>query len=180
MSVMNSGQALLSKASGGALGSYPSFGMSMRFAVEVYALLPSTGTPSAGTHLGLWQSCKNLQVELKYKPVEQGGVYTQLAPLPERIAWPPITLERAVQRNSSHQVWQWLQSYIDTWTSPTLPAADMVVITLLDYQLNRVLQWELQGAYPIKWVGPSLSATENKVAIEQLVLEHQGFKCITV
>jgi phage tail-like protein len=90
-------------------------------------------------------------------------------------------LERAVQQEASYAVWEWLNEYIQAWgvanPPPKFPDPTTVVITLLDYQLNGVLQWVLQDVQPIKWEGPSLNATENKVAIEKLVLEHQGFIC---
>lgn len=181
MSVMSAGQALQGKVSGGALGSYPSFGMSMRFAVEVHALRATAGAPSNGMYLGLWQSCKNLQVELKYKPVEEGGGYTYITQLPERVAWPQVTLERAVEQNASYAVWEWLASYISSFGgASSIPLANTMDITLLDYQLNGVLRWTLSNVLPVKWVGPSLSATDNKVAIEQLMLDHHGFTCSKV
>ena len=31
------------------------------------------------------------------------------------------------------------------------------------------------GARPVKWNGPSLSATDTKVAVESLEIEHEGF-----
>jgi phage tail-like protein len=180
MSVMSGVHSLQSKVPGAVLGSYPSLGMAMRFAVQVHALETVAGTPSNGIYLGLWQSCKTLQVEFKYKTVEQGGEYTQVAQIPERISWPTVTLERAVQQKASYAVWEWLKGYIDAWEgagTPSFPTATTMIITLLDYQLNGVLQWELEEVQPVKWVGPSLSAADNKVAIEQLVLEHQGFTC---
>lgn len=165
---MSAAQKLVNVASGGSLGSYPNFGMSMRFAVTVDSL----------QSLGLWQSCKNLQVEMKYKPIEQGGQYTQITQLPDRISWPQITLERAVEQKASLQVWTWLNSYIQACKgNGEFPRFSTVSIILLDYQLNGVLEWTLENVRPVRWVGPALSATENKVAIEQLVLDHQGFEC---
>lgn len=176
------GQQVTSSQNGSGIGSYPSFGLAMRFQVAVSDLRASPGSPSNGTSLGLWQSCKGLQFEMKYKYVEQGGQYTSRVPLPETIAWSQITLERAVEQKASLVVWTWLQKCINGWgTAPTAPGAfpdaTNMTITLLDYQLNGVLQWQLEGVRPVKWVGPSLGATDNKVAIEQLVLEHQGFTC---
>jgi len=182
MAGMSAGQRLVNTASGGKLGSYPSFGMSMRFQVTVGPVGETPANPSSGLNLGLWQSCKGLQVELKYKTVLAGGEYQQVYPLPDRITWSPVTLERAVEQSASLAVWDWLDQCMGAWktTPPTaggLPAASEMTITLLDYQLNSILQWTLSGVRPIKWVGPQLSATDNKVAIEQLMLEHQGFEC---
>jgi phage tail-like protein len=50
-----------------------------------------------------------------------------------------------------------------------------LIITLLDYQLAPVMAWTLYQARPTRWDGPSLGASDNKVAIETLEFEHEGF-----
>ena len=164
------------------LGDYPSFGMAMRFKVSVDAIKQAEGTPGTPPSLGLWQSCRGLQVEMTYKPVESGGVYNQIFQLPERIKWTAVTLERAVQRNASLAVWQWLQNCMTNWTANPSDPGDFqyqtnVTITLLDYQQKGVLSWVLQEARPVKWEGPTLNGEDKKVAIEKLTLEHQGITC---
>jgi phage tail-like protein len=158
--------SLLNTASGGLVGQYPSYGLSMRFQVAVDAL---------GVNLGLWQSCKGLEVELQYKKFEQGGNNLGQQWLPDKIVYGAVTLERAVDQSSSATVRGWLQNWVTAWTNyGTLPATT-VTVQLLDYQQNPVMRWALSNARPSKWIGPSLSATEEKVAIETLVLEHDGF-----
>lgn len=167
------------------LGDYPSFGMAMRFQVAVGALHHVSGTPGNGISLGLWQSCRGLQVEMGYKPVESGGIYDEISQLPERIKWSPLTLERVVQQNASIAVWQWLKICTANW-SANPPDAQAFVgrtdvkITLLDYQANEVLTWVLQNAQPVKWEGPTLNAEDKKVAIEKLTIQYQGITCENV
>lgn len=177
---MTTPTALARGAITSALGSYPSFGMAMRFKVAVDTLLNVDETPGTGTTLGLWQSCRGLQVEMTYKAVESGGIYDQIYQLPERIKWSPVTLERPVQQNSSLVVWTWLNECMANWRTIPSYAAQFnyetdVSITLLDYQDNELLVWTLQNARPLKWEGPTLSAEDKKVAVEKLTLEHQGF-----
>ncbi|HEX4061755.1 MAG TPA: phage tail protein [Streptosporangiaceae bacterium] len=169
-------QTVLKKATGGALGDYPNFGMSMRFLVVVDDVQIK--------NLGLWQSCKGLSVELKYKKVGAGGLYTQEYLLPESLSYGKVKLERAVNENDSTAVQQWLTGYVSDWNSypasrGAAPQSTNVVITLLDYQLDKVMAWTLRQARPTKWDGPSLSATENKVAIESLEFEHEGFLSVS-
>ena len=38
------------------------------------------------------------------------------------------------------------------------------------------MAWEIKDAFPIKWVGPELNATQNNVAVETLELCHQGME----
>lgn len=159
---------------GGTLGGYPNFGMSLRFSVEVEGL----ETPC---HLGLWHSCKNLQLDLHTEKVSAGGTSLMDRRLPGKIEYSAITLERPVEEKSSKQLQAWLQDYVENWdkyeSTPYSRGAQhrSVIIKLLDYQLNEVMRWTLEDAYPTKWIGPSLSATDNTVAMETLVIEHSGF-----
>ena len=170
---MSAGQKLVSAASQGRLGAYPSYGLAMRFSVTV-----------DGLSLGMWRSCKGLQVELKYKTFEEGGGYLGDAWLPEKLIYGRVTLDRAMEQNDSQTLQAWLKGYIYQWYTYPLqnsdrqavsPPATSVVIELLDCQLNPVMSWTLAEARPTKWLGPTLSATENNVAIETLEFEHEGF-----
>lgn len=165
-------QAVPKNAAAVALGDYPSYGMSMRFSVQV--------ENSPIQDLGRWQSCKGLSVELKYRKFRQGGQYTQEVVLPEELSYGKIKLERAVDGTGSLAVQNWLAGYVQDWddyadTPGGSPAAANVIIILLDYQLTPVMKWTLYQARPTKWDGPSLSAADNKVAIESLEFEHEGF-----
>jgi phage tail-like protein len=146
--------------------SFP-YGLSMRFKVSV-----------DGLSLGSWSACKGLKVELKVIRVAEGGNYWYERILPDRIAYTPITLERAVHPQESQQVQDWLDKVASQWMNysgdPSY-SAGTAVITLLGVTSQEVMSWTLTGVYPVSWSGPSLSATENKVAIETLELAHQGF-----
>jgi phage tail-like protein len=170
---MSAGQKLVSAASQGRLGAYPNYGLSMRFSVTV-----------DGLSLGMWRSCKGLQVELKYKTFEEGGGYLSDAWLPEKLVYGRVTLDRAMDQNDSQTLQAWLKGYIYQWytyplqdsrTRTVSPPATSVVIQLLDCQLNQVMSWTLAEARPTKWSGPTLNAADNSVAIETLEFEHEGF-----
>jgi phage tail-like protein len=47
-------------------------------------------------------------------------------------------------------------------------------IVLLDRSGQEVARWNFFRAWPAKWVGPSLNAEGNDVAIETLELAHEG------
>ena len=49
-----------------------------------------------------------------------------------------------------------------------------VVVTLLNEERNPVMVWKLHKCLPIKWVGPTLSAHESDVAIEEIELAVEG------
>jgi phage tail-like protein len=162
MPTVSAGQALASAA----LGAYPNYGLSMRFTVQVDSL----GTI---TSLGMWQSCEGLKMDMKYAGIEQGGLYTQKASLPDKLTYGTVTLKRAIDPQGSPALQSWLQGYVTMWGG-ALPDATSITVGLLDYQNNTVISWTLSDVYPTSWSGPSMNADGKAVAIETLVLEYQG------
>lgn len=49
-----------------------------------------------------------------------------------------------------------------------------VVIELLDEEHNPMFRWELTNAWPMQLTGPDLNAASSEVALETLVLAHEG------
>lgn len=173
-SEMPSRASLMSKASKTASASpfsttTPPYGLAMRFQVTVNELVD----------LGEWSACKGLKVELKVTKVMSGGDYSSEWILPDHVSYSNITLERAVHPTDSKKVKKWLDDTISHWMnyngSDKLYEGATAKITLLGAQGTEVMHWTLTGVYPVSWSGPSLSATENKIAIETLELAHEGF-----
>jgi phage tail-like protein len=168
MSILDESMPAAASAATGMVpnGSFP-YGLSMRFKVSV-----------DGLSLGSWSACRGLKVELKVARVAEGGNYWYEHILPERITYSPITLERAVHPQDSKQVLAWLDTVASDWVNYSAGEpykGGTAVITLLGVTGDEVMHWTLYGVYPTSWAGPSLSATENKVAIETLELAHLGF-----
>ncbi|MBX2875308.1 MAG: phage tail protein [Saprospiraceae bacterium] len=51
---------------------------------------------------------------------------------------------------------------------------ETVTIHLLDEEHNPMFTWTLQNAYPMKVTGTDLNAQNSEVAVEELVLAHEG------
>lgn len=162
--------SLMSASPGGGLSmpSIPPYGLAMRFQVSV-----------DGLDLGGWSSCTGLRVDLHVTKVMSGGDYSTEYILPDHVSYPNIKLERAVHQADSNMVKRWLELKVSQWMNYTGSgepyAGGTGKITLLGAQGTEVMHWDLTGVYPVSWSGPSLGATENKVAIEALELAHQGF-----
>jgi phage tail-like protein len=154
------------------LGGTPPLGLAQRFGVVV-----------GGLNLGFWSSCKGLAVNLKPDVATPLGVNGYRQILMPTIEYPPITLERAVDGKSSPTVQQWLTQEITNWYSSTANgqpyAGETATITLFDYHADSVMTWSLQGVYPTKWTGPTLSSASG-VALESLELTHEGFLQVNV
>ncbi|MFD5110365.1 phage tail protein [Streptomyces cinereoruber] len=153
-------------------GAYPQVGMAMRFHVTL---------DEWGTDLGLWSSCRGLQVQFTSKEIAEGGQYFDRELLPERIKFSTITLERVMTLKDSPKVQQWLSQVAARWTgyeyddkSPEYQGQN-VTIRLFDHQGRVVSAWVLKNAVPKEWTGPDLNAQSNTVATEKISFEHSGF-----
>jgi phage tail-like protein len=49
-------------------------------------------------------------------------------------------------------------------------------IVLLDESHEPVMRWRFRRAWPTAYRGPTLKATGNEVAIEEIVLAHEGLE----
>jgi phage tail-like protein len=144
------------------------YGMAMRFEVWV-----------DGLGLGQWTSCEGLKVEFTTEPVKNGGHYDHEAALPVDVKYSPITLKRAMIKGDSDKVLSWLREVAGQWvnydgTGDTYQGGN-AQITLLDVYGGTVAAWTLRGARPSSWSAPALNSKQSEVALETLVIVHQGF-----
>ncbi|WP_052440770.1 phage tail protein [Streptacidiphilus anmyonensis] len=144
---------------------FGNYGLAMRFVVKVH------GFDGVRT-LGAWSSCKGLRVDFRTQSIAVRNTSTGL---PTQVSYSPVVLERAVEKGSSLQLQKWLSGLVTNWTSEAAKTKGTVEIALYDAQATQVASWVLTNAYPVSWSGPALDADHNKVAIETLTFEHEGF-----
>jgi phage tail-like protein len=77
-----------------------------------------------------------------------------------------ITLSRGITNDS--KLWEWRQKAM----KGAVERHD-ISITLLDDVGNPRVTWNLFECWPRTWTGPSLNATSDEVAIEQLTLAYE-------
>jgi phage tail-like protein len=168
--VAGAAQHLMS--SGAGPGGYENYGLAMRFAVKI----------KGKVDLGRWSSCGGLSVTFKPDTApKEGGAYDSPLYFPGEVEYGDVTLERAMEATDSNKVREWLGTVVTRWInwdgSGPVYQGEPVVITLYDSRggTTAVAEWELSNAIPKSWSGPTLSGKSNEVAIERLVLMHQGF-----
>jgi len=126
--------------------------------------------------LGGWARCKGLSVSFHPEFQKEGGNYQYQTVLPGRLEYPKITLERAMNAQESSVVQGFLAERAQNWASAANSGGGgHATITLLDAHGDPVTSWSLRNVYPESWKGPDLDAMTFGVAIEQLVLVHEGF-----
>jgi phage tail-like protein len=140
-------------------------GLAMRFEVVV-----------GGLALGHWSACRGLQADFSPHRFREQGNQTYEQILYGEIKYSAITLERAMTLKDSAVLQGWLRYTLDAWIVDPAPyVGNNATIALLDRSGSLVTKWELRRVYPSKWIGPTLSAKDNAVAVETLELVHEGF-----
>lgn len=130
-----------------------------------------------GISLGGWAKCTGLAVEFKYATVKEGGNYEYQTVLPEIIEYKPIVLERAMSKEYSEDVQNWLRGKVSSYMKQDMrgQGASTATITLCDSHGEKVMSWTLRNVYPAGWDGPELNAATMGIATEKLKLMHEGF-----
>jgi phage tail-like protein len=119
-------------------------------------------------NLGSWTKCDGLAVEYEVMEYMEGGMNDYVHRLPGRRKYQNVKLTRPLDKDSA-EVAKWVAKL------GTEVQRNNAEISVMDPDGNLVVQWNLEGAYPVKWSGPSLDATGNQVAIETLEIAHNGF-----
>jgi phage tail-like protein len=87
--------------------------------------------------------------------------------VPGLVTYSNITLRRGITDDSD--LWEWrnlaAQGRVERRNGS---------IVLLNDEREEKLRWNFVEAWPTKWTGPSLNATSNEVAIEELQIAHEG------
>jgi phage tail-like protein len=116
-----------------------------------------------------FSECSGLTLETEVKEYPEGGLNTHLHKFPGRVKQTNITLKRGIV---DRKLWDWFYA---------LSEGDVQykggTITVHDPSgANIVMRWEFKRAFPVKWMGPDLNATQNSVAVETLELAHHGLQ----
>ena len=102
--------------------------------------------------------CTLPAVEWETEEVKEGGLNVYTHQLPVRRKGTRITLKNGVGKSKL------LQWYLETMGEKF--ERKPIVVSVLDARQNKIMIWELAGAYPIKWTGPQLKSDENAIAIQ--------------
>jgi len=110
-----------------------------------------------------------LQVETTVQDYEEGGNNGFVHRLPGRTKVGNLTLKRGITQ--SNEFFNW---YADV-AAGRIVKKD-VSLVIFNPKGDVVAQWDLEKAFPVKWVGPQLVADGTAVAVETLELAHAGLK----
>lgn len=118
--------------------------------------------PAAG-----FADCAGLQSETEVHEYVEGGRNTNVLRFPTRTKHAAITLKRGIVDRT---MWDW---YDDVVQGRVRRRNGTVAIQ--DAAGQRVVaEWQFRDAFPCKWIGPDLAASQSAVAVETVEICHQG------
>jgi phage tail-like protein len=100
----------------------------------------------------------------------EAGLNQIVRAIPGRVTYSSVTLRYGL--TTTTELWDWLMSAVNGRVSRR-----NVTIAMLDSTgSNTVLRWKLANAWPEQWHGAALDAFSRELAIETLVLAHDGLE----
>jgi phage tail-like protein len=115
-----------------------------------------------------FSECSGLEATVEILEYKEGGVNDFTHKFPTRASFGNITLKHGVI-SVGDDLWTWHNGFV--LGSGTRRDG---LIYLLDESRTPAMIWRFTRGVPTKWVGPSLNATQNAVAIESLEIAHEG------
>jgi phage tail-like protein len=117
-----------------------------------------------------FMECGGLESTTEVIEARDGGNPTTVYKLPGKTAYADISLKWGL--TDSVELWTWRQQVVD---GTVVRKNGSIVV--FDLQNRReVARWNFVNAWPSKWTGPSFNARGDEIAIETLVLAHEGIK----
>lgn len=117
-----------------------------------------------------FQEVAGLVVETEVIEYREGGdKINAVRKIPGMNRYSNITLKRGYTQDRS--LWNWYKTVLDGAVQRSSGS-----VVLLDSGRNPVLRWKFREGWPCKWEGPCLNGQTNEIAIETLVIAHEGLE----
>ena len=118
--------------------------------------------PAAG-----FSECSGLEMALDVEEYKEGGNNGAILKFPTRVKWTDLTLKRGVAAGTD--LWDWHYGFVEGRGR----RRDGIIILQTDLHVPNNI-WYFRRGLPIKYTGPSLNASQNSVAVETIVIAHEG------
>ncbi len=134
--------------------------VAFRFAVQIDALA-----------VGGFSECSGLALETEVQDYAEGGLNTHLRKLASRTKQTNLTFKRGIV---DRLVWEWYFRVVQG----TVDRRNGSIVVRDPAGGEDVLTWHFQRAFPVKWQGPELNASQSSVAVETVELCHEGLELV--
>ncbi|MET7418589.1 phage tail protein [Dactylosporangium sp. NPDC005555] len=119
---------------------------------------------------GHFTEVTGLGVKVERISYREAGNSSVVRAIPGRVTYPPVTLRFGL--TNSADLWQWLMTAVEGKVS----RRNISIVMLDAAGVAEALRWNLINAWPQEWYGAPLDAMSRELAIETLVLAHEGLQ----
>lgn len=129
-----------------------------------------------GQVAGAFRECEGLGSSnevVEYKASGEKGEFV-IKKVPGRLIWNNIVLKRGI--TDSMDMWKW-RKLVEQGNVNS--ARKNGTITMYNTNGTAIAKWNFINAWPSRITGPSVNASENSVAIEELELTHEGYERVS-
>jgi phage tail-like protein len=129
-----------------------------------------------GEPIGRFTEVSGLEMEIEVEEVSEGGQNHYTHKLPGRMKWPNITFKRGITQTDNLIEWMQKSSGEMFDGNDSKLTRSTIGITMLSSSGWPLREWQVEGAFPVKWRGPSFAASNDDVLSEELEIAHHGFR----
>jgi phage tail-like protein len=112
--------------------------------------------------------CSGFGATTEVIETREGGDNTTVRKLPGKTTYKNLTLKWGL--TNSNELWTWYQQVVEG--NVIRKNGSIVVYDLANHV--EVVRWNFIRAWPTDWEGPTFNAKGTDIAIETLVLAHEG------
>lgn len=120
-----------------------------------------------------FSECSGLQVETEIFEWEEGGLNEYRHRLPARSKYSNLVLKRGI---AGIELWKWHHDVIRCDGKNVKALRRNLSVILYGYSGAPEVRWNIIGALPIKWLGPTFKNGASETAVETIELLHHGFE----
>lgn len=126
-----------------------------------------------GIFLAVFSECTLPSLTVQTESIIEGGQNTYVHKMPKHVDSGTLTLRAGISRGAELMRWYMLMQ-----AGELTLATRQVLVIVYDVSAMPMSLWFFQDAYPIRWKGPTLKASESALAVEEIELAHRGFRAI--
>lgn len=130
--------------------------------------------------IGTFGSVKGLQVSIKVESYAEGGMTGFVHQFPGQMEWPNLVFSRGLTNSDNLFDWMNRSAGSEFQAAGGKLERTTASVTLLDIAGKELRRYTFDGAFPVRWSGPSLDVTTGTPISEELEIAHHGFRSETL
>jgi phage tail-like protein len=127
-----------------------------------------------GTEVAHFMECSGLKNASQVFEIQEGGYNGTVHKRPGQSKWENIVLKYAT--STSTDLLAWRDSYLTDDFGQRASGKNSGSISIKSNDGKVLRRYHFQGAWPVSWEGPSLSAGSSDLAVETIEIAHDGLR----